>query len=198
MIKEKVPVEGLFKTAFQLLFSLAIAATAISLAFRHEIMLFLYNDLDPVSGNVFGMLIVSFIGMSISFIAGTLLTANGNMKLLNQLAVVGIVINVLLNWLLIPEYGAFGAALATFITQVSIALLQMHKAIRIFQFNLLMPFWGRQLLYIILVSVTTYGIVQINIDWLVQMMVLTGLIIAITFLTKQVVLKDILSVLKQR
>jgi len=57
-------------------------------------------------------------------IYGTLLTAKGDLRFLNQLSAVGILLNVVLNALLIPKYGASGSAIATLITQSMTALIQ--------------------------------------------------------------------------
>ncbi len=81
------------------------------------------QDVDLASGS-FIWLMWSFVGMSFSLIYGTLLTAKGDLRFLNQIAVVGIVLNVALNGLLIPKYGASGSAFATFVTQVFTAGMQ--------------------------------------------------------------------------
>jgi O-antigen/teichoic acid export membrane protein len=71
---------------------------------------------------------LSFIGMCLSLIYGTLLTAKGDMRFLNQLSIVGIVVNIAFNALLIPEYGAAGSAFATLVTQGFTALIQLFYA----------------------------------------------------------------------
>jgi O-antigen/teichoic acid export membrane protein len=53
-----------------------------------------------------------------------LLTAKGDLRFLNQLSAIGIVLNVALNALLIPKYGATGSAVATLITQSMTAVVQ--------------------------------------------------------------------------
>ncbi len=50
------------------------------------------------------------------------------MRTLNQIAGVGIVANVILNFILIPKYGAVGAAVATLSTQSITAILQFASA----------------------------------------------------------------------
>jgi O-antigen/teichoic acid export membrane protein len=61
-----------------------------------------------------------------------LLTANGSLNQLNKLALIGVVINVLLNYFLIQSYGIVGAAYATLTTQLLSALAQIILAYRIF------------------------------------------------------------------
>ena len=54
-----------------------------------------------------------------------MLTANGSLKALNQISLVGLLINFGLNLTLIPDYGAYGAAIATLVTQAIIIILQI-------------------------------------------------------------------------
>ena len=46
----------------------------------------------------------------ITYVCGTLLTANGNIPLLNKIAGIAVVFNVLANLIFIPEYGAIACA----------------------------------------------------------------------------------------
>ena len=59
-----------------------------------------------------------------NFIFGTLLTANGNLRVLNFISLGGIIANVCINLILIPSHGALGAAIATFFTQLVTAIFQ--------------------------------------------------------------------------
>jgi O-antigen/teichoic acid export membrane protein len=63
--------------------------------------------------------------MCISLIYGTLLTASGQLKVLNWISVIGILINLSVNVVLIPKYGAAGAAIAVLFTQSITALAQL-------------------------------------------------------------------------
>ena len=78
------------------------------------------------SANVFSYLVVGIVPLSFNFIYGVLLTAGGKMKMLNGIAMVGIVFNLILNWVLIPDYGALGAAIASLVTQSVSALFQWY------------------------------------------------------------------------
>jgi O-antigen/teichoic acid export membrane protein len=49
------------------------------------------------------------------------------------MALTGVMINFVLNYVLIPEFGSFGAAQATLVTQSLTALIQMIFAFRIFK-----------------------------------------------------------------
>jgi Na+-driven multidrug efflux pump len=87
----------------------------------------------PDASVSFGLLILSFIPISMNYVFGTLLTANGNLRQLNQMALAGVVLNVVLNYFLIRGYGIVGAAFATLITQLLTALAQIILAYRMLE-----------------------------------------------------------------
>ena len=125
LVEKNSLIPKMLKTARNLLLGGAILS-AILCTFHAEFILGLIYKND-VSASVlsFQFLMWSFIGMSITLIYGTLLTANGNLRFLNQISFVGVLVNVVFNAFLIPTYGAAGAAFATLVTQSLIALLQL-------------------------------------------------------------------------
>ncbi|MBU2018430.1 MAG: oligosaccharide flippase family protein [Bacteroidetes bacterium] len=99
----------------------------------------IYQENIAESAPSFKLLMLSFIGICIAILNSTLLTAFGEMKKLNQIALISIGVNVLLNFWLIPERGAEGAALATLITQCGVALVYFLYSWQYFgQFKYLM------------------------------------------------------------
>lgn len=81
----------------------------------------------------FQFLMLGFFPICMNFIFGTLLTANGDLKILNLISIGGIITNVILNLVLIPKFGALGAAKATFFTQLLTALLQFFYCVNKFK-----------------------------------------------------------------
>jgi O-antigen/teichoic acid export membrane protein len=92
---------------------------------------------------------LSFIGIAMNFVFGTLLTANGNLKELNIISAIGVVINISLNIFLIPEYGAAGAGFTAFITQMIMAITQFVLCAKNFQLNIGFFQIGKWLLFIL-------------------------------------------------
>lgn len=88
------------------------------------------------SSEVFELIIYGIIPMSINYCFGTLITASGNMKLLNKIAFCSLALNMILNFYLIPIYGAYGAALSSLITQSFSGLVQVSFAVRIFKITI--------------------------------------------------------------
>jgi len=136
MIKQKQSVNELIQLALMLILTPAIIIAVSSYFFKTDIISLLYHDTPYASSVVFSILMFSFIFISISYIYGTLLTANGSMKALNIMAAGGMIINITLNFILIPVYKAPGAAAASLITQILTAMAQVVIAKKIFHFNI--------------------------------------------------------------
>jgi O-antigen/teichoic acid export membrane protein len=133
MLKHNMPVMQLFRFSFLLLIIPAITA-AIALNFYSiEIMDLLYKAHTEESSRIFRVLMISFIFVSCSIISGTLLTANGNIRELNKIAIFSVLMNIILNIILIPRYQAFGSAFASMVTQIFTAFCQMLLLMKIFK-----------------------------------------------------------------
>lgn len=106
--------------AKSLLPPLGIAAVTLA-TFPHEILDLLY--ISPASSAVgaFTLLMLTLVPVGVTFIFSTILTAAGLMKRLGFITLAAMVVNVIMNILLIPEYHGAGAALAALVTQLLVA-----------------------------------------------------------------------------
>lgn len=138
-------------SAGNLLISGAVVIVIITISNAKFLLELIYtNGLESVAS--FQWLMLSFLAICMNFIFGTLLTANGSMRFLNWTSAIGIMVNVMLNLYLIPDYGAKGAAFTTFITQSSVALIQYFYCARLFE----IPFNPKLVLrYAILIAALT-------------------------------------------
>ncbi|MCF6364936.1 MAG: oligosaccharide flippase family protein [Bacteroidales bacterium] len=135
MLVKKENITRLVKISFLLLVIPALIIAINLFFYKNDIVYVLYNEHIKESGKVFGILILGFIPIAVSYIFGTLLTANGNLKELNIMAGIGVILNLLLNFLLIPKMEAYGAALASLITQALTATMQVYIAHKVFGFK---------------------------------------------------------------
>ena len=139
-------INALVITARNLLAGGAILIAIICFSNGKLMLSWIYNDQTIESVQTFQLLMFCFISMCIILIYGTLLTANGNLSFLNKISALGIGVNVLLNFWLIPVYGAIGSAIATLTTQTILAFAQMVFAHQKFKFsfsmNQLLNFMG--------------------------------------------------------
>ena len=130
MIQLKQNVNELVRTALPLLMVTGLSVAIIAYYYKFEIIDLLYKAHTPYSSNIFGILMIGFLFVSISYLYGTLLTANHNLRQLNIAAAITVIINVGLNLLLIPRHQALGAAISSLVSQGFFALTQMILSIR--------------------------------------------------------------------
>jgi O-antigen/teichoic acid export membrane protein len=159
MLKHKEKIEPLVKLAFTLIITPAIMV-AVSSFFYSEELCTLINKTGE-SSSVFALLMSCFVAISATYIFGTLLTANGNLRQLNQMALLGICINITLNVILIPKFYAYGAAVSSLITQAITAIIQILLAVGIFKFRINTRLIITLILFIC--GVITFNIVSHNI-----------------------------------
>jgi O-antigen/teichoic acid export membrane protein len=159
-IKHKESVVGVLQTSGLLLVGISLMV-GISAAFSSEsLMSLIYHQEISASSNAFFWIILSFIPISTGYAFGSLLTANGSMRILNQMALFGIVINVIANFILIPLYKAEGAAMATFFTQLGTALAQVFIVLKVFQLKIHLSHTFKLIIFsIIMISI---GFVSTN------------------------------------
>ena len=140
----------------RLLLTMSIIIAVSAFLFQRELLELRYESVNEISATCFGYLILSFIPISAAYIFGTLLTANGNLKQLNQMAFGILLLNVILNFLLIPAYKAEGAAVAALITQWIAAIIQVLLVYRIFRFKFNAKLFGSLLMVCVVVISTFY------------------------------------------
>jgi O-antigen/teichoic acid export membrane protein len=172
MLRYKESVEQLVKLAFSILITPAVVVVVASLLYSEDIMGMLYKQHVAESAGVFSIIMGCFVATSLTYIFGTLLTANGNLMQLNLMAASGMGLNLLLNIILIPHFKAIGAAYSSVITQFLTALLQIYLAQRIFKFRVNYRLLVQLVIFVL--SVFLIGVLCKNLfdDWLKGIFVL--------------------------
>ncbi len=155
MLKFHESVEALVKTSFILLITPGIVVAVGCWFYSTELMSLLYKEHIPEASVIFPILMSCFMATSTTYIFGTLLTANGNLRELNLMAASGILINVTMNLFLIPRYQAAGSAISSLTTQFLTALIQVLIAQSVFKFRI-----NYRLLLTLIVFIT--GVILIN------------------------------------
>jgi len=148
MIKKKEDIGSMVQLSFLLLFVPAIIISFSSGFYNNQIMDFLYNSNIELSASILQLLMISFLGIATTYIFGTLLTANGSIRQLNWMAVVGMTINIGLNLILIPHFQSIGSAWASLATQLFTALAQTILAVIILKLTVNYRIIGKLILFI--------------------------------------------------
>ena len=117
------------------------------------------------NANIFSLLMLSFIAVSTTYIFGTLLTANGNLKQLNFMAATGMILNIVFNYILIKKYQAYGSAMSSMTTQFFTAIVQVFIAQRIFKFKVNFRLLNSFAIFAIGVIAINYYSKMIHVHW---------------------------------
>lgn len=195
MIKKKEDIGSMVQFSFLLLFVPAIIISFSSGFYDTEIMNLLYVSNIQLSASILQLLMVSFLGIATTYIFGTLLTANGSIRQLNYMAVVGMGINIGLNLILIPHFQALGSAWASLATQVFTAIAQTILAVIILKLKINYNVIGK--LFVFIAFVFGSGILSRQIDnWYIGFfsMALAGMLFA--FAIKLINLKVLASLIR--
>ncbi len=156
MLKMKESIRPLFKLSFLLIWAISISVAAQCWFFRNEISMLLYSEANEYWGTVLGYLMLTYVAVSGTYVASTLITAEGKLKRMNRIFLVGIILNVVLNFFLIQRNGAAGAALATIITQSFVLLAQLLLITKLFNMKVEVS---------LIVRVVSYAILVIGTAW---------------------------------
>lgn len=130
---EKKPVGDSVRMVFWplMLFSVGTAVACSLLA--EPLMRLLYHGGAAPYVPVFRVVIFGLVPIGLTYIFGTLLTAGGHLRQLNLFAAASLVLNVVVNMLLIPRFGAVGSAYASLTAQGFMAVAQLLLAVRLFR-----------------------------------------------------------------
>jgi len=174
----------------KLIFAGAATLVVAVFWFQNDIMYLLYDDASSYWGETLGLLIISYFAISGTYVYGTLLLANGNLRQLNTLFVFGMLLNIALNWVFIPQYRVIGAAVTTGITQFFVLGGQMWIAQRQLKLNFYPRLFLQLAGFIASLSILGYVLVQyVPGSWFVkfgsQLLLSAGLAFAFRLLKPQ-------------
>lgn len=136
MLKAKEEIKSLMQISVRLLLGGGILLAVFFWFWSGQVLNWIYDDVVYESIVSFRLLMIGFVGLCMFYTYGTLLTANANLKVLNIVSVIGLAVNVILNFILIPIHGVVGAAFATMCTQLFAGGIQMVIASKKFKLGI--------------------------------------------------------------
>ncbi len=196
MLKAKENVAPLVHFALQLLVAASVTIAVAVFFYRKELMMLQNRNATAAWGDVLGWLIISFVAVSISYIFGTLLTANGSLMKMNRIFVFGVLLNILLNFVLIPQQKALGAAISTCLTQFAMMTAQVFLAQKEIHFLNSWNIWVRPLLFSIFLIIFSFFVTKNIENWMLgfSLTLCAGFVLAVFFKLINVgMLKEILA-----
>ena len=192
IIKEKEDLQGLVKQSFGIMLSMTCIIAVLCIFYSQSFMELMYPEQNNAEASIIlKILMGSFVSISITYIFGTLLTANGNLKQLNIVAACGVVINIALNCMFIPHFQAVGAAFTSLCVQFTTCVIQFFIAKKIFNLRLGTNYWLRLMAFLSLITLTVYLSTRLTTNWPVSFAIAAVICIIIAFLTKMLEYKEI-------
>ena len=125
------PLQDALRLVFWPMMLFAAGAAVLCALWAEPLMALLYHGSGEPYVPVFRIVIFGLIPIGLTYIFGTLLTADGRLRQLNLFAASSLVLNVAVNLLLIPRFGAVGSAWASLTAQSFMALAQVVLSIRL-------------------------------------------------------------------
>lgn len=196
MLKQKDEVKQLTKLSFLLLIIPSIILVIVSFFYDFEIMDLFYHYHVEESSTIYAILMTGFLGIASSYIFGTLLTANGNLKALNYMAAAGMIINIIMNAILIPLFKAKGAAIASCFTQIATAMAQIIIAKQIFKFHPNIKLLFSTVILIAILFISGYIIKSSIENWIIGLIFIPIIGIILTFVFRILRIRSIYEILK--
>jgi O-antigen/teichoic acid export membrane protein len=183
MIKEKQDVYPLVQLSYKLIILPVIIFLIIAVVYASEIMELLYHHSDEYSSNVFRILIFGLFATSTTYIYGTLLTANGNLKELNKMAFLTMIINISLNLVLIPYFKALGSAISAVTAQLFAAFYQIILSNKLFKFKANIKFIGQAALVIFISLLVALFCKKYFNNWVISSLIIGVVAVIVIFVS---------------
>jgi O-antigen/teichoic acid export membrane protein len=196
LIQQKQDLRPIIKISFELLLMITVCFVVLSQFYGFNLMDLMYNKHIEESSEVFKILSICFIPISMTYIFGTLLTANGSLKYLNIVASIGMLLNMGINFILVPKFLALGAAYSSLTAQTITALIQAIIAIKIFKIRLDILYILRILFFILALIVAVFLLKDITSLWIYNIVISSALMIVLSFVFKIFKIKDVILLFK--
>jgi O-antigen/teichoic acid export membrane protein len=181
MISNKQSVQPIIKLSANMLLPFAFTTSIIAFLWGSDIMQLLYKNAGDYDAQIFVWVMATFPAYCIMYTYSTLLTANGNISLLNKISLAGVIISLGINLYIIPLEKAQGAAKTAFITQSILALCYIYFCHR--EINLPKnPKWiAAHISFVAVMALAAYLLHSTSIAWMIQIGIL-GIIAIVAML----------------
>lgn len=195
MLKNKESVTQLLKLSFLLLVIPSLTISIGCVFYSQEIMDLFYQEHTEISSPIFMFIMIGFVSIASTHIFGTLLTANGNLKLLNLVSGTGMIVNIILNIILIPIFGAKGAAITSLCTQSLTALIQIFIARKIFKLEVNYKLIFSFIIFVIILLSAGYLSTKYIHNWIIGISVYASISLIFAFSIRLISIKNLMKII---
>ena len=199
LIKQGQKMTHIIKIAFSLLFVSTTLLAVNSFFYSYEFMDLLYDDYLQQSADVYAIIIFGVIAMGASYVFGTLLTANGNLKELNIIAGISLIISLVLNITLVPQMQALGSAIANVSALSFSTIAQLFVVRNSFNFAIDLKFINAIIAFVAITVLAVYASTFVDsVYWIWKIIIVSFLSLMIAMLLKLLNIKEFISAVKDR
>lgn len=198
LISQKQKLNNIIRVSFSLLFVGTLVLAVNSIFYSYEMMNLLYESDIMASAEVYNILIFGVVAMGTSYVFGTLLTANGNLKELNIIAAISLFLSLLLNFILVPQIQAQGSAIANVVALSVSAILQLFVVRRKFAFKIDIRYFSALLIFLISsVLITYFSTLIVEISWILRIVGSAILSLLVAILLKLLNINEFIQYVKE-
>lgn len=195
MLKQKESVTELTNFSFLIIILPTLVVSVTSCFYHNQIISLLYKDNIEYSSSIFKILFFSTIPISTSYIFGTLLTANGNLKYFNIISLLGLIFNVTLNLILIPSQKAVGSAIASVSTQFLVSIIQIILVSKILNVKIYYKNFVKIITFTLILVVINILFMFINFKWIFEYFIILFIGVALALSLKLINIKKAIKLL---
>ncbi len=197
-IKEKAPTAALSDLVIKMMWVVGVAVAVPVIMYRLPIMRLLYTEGNQYAADVLGFLMVGLLALMWSSVNGVLLIAAGAIKRLNIMYFVAVLLNLGLNLLLIPKYGAVGAAMVAATTQWFVTLYQYRLLAQTALLGITYK-TSLQIVGLLILSVLgSYGLSEMSVNWILLFLASSSLSILLSIVLGLFSPQGLIKLLKNR
>lgn len=195
LLARNINMQPLIRTSFSILFTGMVILVINFIVFAEPLVVLLYREYYHETVLVFVLLMLNVIPVSLTYIFGTLLTADGKLSILNRIAAGALLVNVTSNLVLIPRIGVTGAAVTALICQLFVAGVQLVVCKKRYRLRVDLTSFS---IYVLFVAISV-GLTLLFFNFsfgLLQKIALSSILsVVAAFLLRIINLKEIVSVI---
>ena len=128
---------NILEKTMTIVFALGIPMTIAAFLLRQKIIVLIFGTTYLAGSLTFGILAISILASFPNIILSNVIFAKNLQRIFITATLTGVVVNIILNFVLIPRYGAIGAAISTTTTQLLITIINWQKLKKYVHFNVI-------------------------------------------------------------
>jgi O-antigen/teichoic acid export membrane protein len=192
-------IKMLVDLGFRLGLVVAMMISTLLIFWGKQIMGLLLPIFDTSHIAVLSWLMIAYVLASLASIFTSLMMAIGNIKLLNFILGAVCCVNVVLHLILIPKFGALGAAITMAATQALLMIGIFIVCRRNLDVSINILTFARSLIFILISIGVAYGATMItNNFWMIQSCIALMIIVSVSFVIKLINIEDVIGLFQSK